>query len=124
MRRESNYPVRRGSCRAPPGRSSRARDRAPPARGGTLDARFRTSRGPLEDAVKLTGERPMEGATPDSLLALHDAGYREVIARLGPGVVLDVGCGVGTETSRLAAPDRLAGGRRPPHGPGGPAAPP
>jgi ubiquinone/menaquinone biosynthesis C-methylase UbiE len=61
----------------------------------------------LEDVVKLTGERPMEGATPDSLLALHDAGYREVIARLGPGVVLDVGCGVGTETSRLAAPDRL-----------------
>ena len=23
--------------------------------------------------MKLTGERPMEGATPDSLLALHDA---------------------------------------------------
>jgi ubiquinone/menaquinone biosynthesis C-methylase UbiE len=56
--------------------------------------------------VKLTGERPMEGATPDSLLALHRAGYREVAARLGPGVVLDVGCGVGEETSRLAAPDR------------------
>ena len=37
--------------------------------------------------MKLTGERPMEGATPDSLLALHDAGYREVVARLGPGVV-------------------------------------
>ena len=35
--------------------------------------------------MKLTGERPMEGATPDSLLALHDAGYREVVARLGPG---------------------------------------
>ncbi len=29
--------------------------------------------------AKLTGERPMEGATPDSLLALHDAGYREVV---------------------------------------------
>ena len=28
--------------------------------------------------MKLTGERPMEGATPDSLIALHDAGYREV----------------------------------------------
>ena len=28
--------------------------------------------------MKLTGERPMEGATPDSLLAFHDAGYREV----------------------------------------------
>jgi ubiquinone/menaquinone biosynthesis C-methylase UbiE len=64
----------------------------------------------LEDAVKLTGERPMEGATPDSLLALHDAGYREVIAKLGPGVVVDVGCGIGVETQRLAAPDRLVVG--------------
>jgi ubiquinone/menaquinone biosynthesis C-methylase UbiE len=61
----------------------------------------------LEDAVKLTGERPMEGATPDSLLALHDAGYREVCERLGPGVVLDVGCGIGSETERLAGADRL-----------------
>jgi len=61
----------------------------------------------LEDAVKLTGERPMEGATPDSLLALHDAGYREVCCRLGPGVVLDVGCGIGSETQRLTGPDRL-----------------
>jgi ubiquinone/menaquinone biosynthesis C-methylase UbiE len=49
----------------------------------------------------------MAGATPDSLLALHDAGYREVLARLGPGVVVDVGCGVGEETERLAAPDRF-----------------
>jgi SAM-dependent methyltransferase len=49
----------------------------------------------------------MEGATPDSLLALHDAGYREVLARLGPGVVVDVGCGIGAETERLATPDRL-----------------
>ena len=57
--------------------------------------------------MKLTGERPMEGATPDSLLALHDAGYREVIAKLGPGIVVDVGCGVGDETERLTAPDRL-----------------
>src|SRR6476661_3205963 len=61
----------------------------------------------LEDAVKLTGERPMEGATPDSLLALHDAGYREVIARLGPGVVVDIGCGIGAETERLVGTDRL-----------------
>jgi ubiquinone/menaquinone biosynthesis C-methylase UbiE len=61
----------------------------------------------LEDAVKLTGERPMEGATPDSLLALHDAGYREVVARLGPGVVVDVGCGIGSETERLVGTDRL-----------------
>ena len=52
----------------------------------------------------------MEGATPDSLLALHDAGYREVRARLGPGTVVDVGCGVGSETARLAAPDRLVVG--------------
>ena len=60
--------------------------------------------------MKLTGERPMEGATPDSLLALHDAGYREVCCRLGPGVVLDVGCGVGSETERLTGPDRLVVG--------------
>ena len=57
--------------------------------------------------MKLTGERPMEGSTPDSLLALHDAGYREVVARLGPGIVVDIGCGIGAETERLAAPDRL-----------------
>ena len=57
--------------------------------------------------ARLTGERPMEGATPDSLLALHDAGYREVAARLGAGVVLDVGCGVGAQTARLARADRL-----------------
>jgi SAM-dependent methyltransferase len=56
--------------------------------------------------AKLTGERPMEGATPDSLLALHDAGYREAFARLGSGTVLDVGCGVGDETARLVGPDR------------------
>ena len=48
----------------------------------------------------------MEGATPDSLLAFHDAGYREVIARLRPGRVLDVGCGVGSETVRLTGDDR------------------
>jgi SAM-dependent methyltransferase len=60
--------------------------------------------------MKLTGERPMEGATPDSLLAFHDAGYREISARLGPGTVLDIGCGVGDETARLAAPDRFVVG--------------
>jgi SAM-dependent methyltransferase len=60
--------------------------------------------------VKLTGERPMQGATPDSLLALHDAGYREVQARLGPGLVLDIGCGVGDETARLDAADRMVVG--------------
>jgi SAM-dependent methyltransferase len=52
----------------------------------------------------------MEGSTPDSLLALHDAGYREVVERLGPGTVLDVGCGVGDETARLAGPDRFVVG--------------
>src|SRR4029079_15703989 len=62
------------------------------------------------NAVKLTGERPMQGATPDSLLALHDAGYREVVARLGPGLVLDVGCGVGDETARLDGGDRVVVG--------------
>jgi ubiquinone/menaquinone biosynthesis C-methylase UbiE len=56
--------------------------------------------------ARLTGERPMEGATPDSLLAFHAAGYREMRERLGSGVVLDVGCGVGAETAELAAPER------------------
>src|SRR5260221_10368482 len=60
--------------------------------------------------MKLTGERPMEGSTPDSLLALHDAGYREIAARLGDGVVLDVGCGVGAQTAKLAGPGRLVVG--------------
>lgn len=60
--------------------------------------------------MRLTGERPMQGSTPDSLLALHDAGYREVAARIGPGRVLDVGCGVGNETARLAAADRIVVG--------------
>jgi SAM-dependent methyltransferase len=60
--------------------------------------------------VKLTGERPMQGSTPDSLLALHDAGYREVVTRLGPGLVLDIGCGVGDETARLDGRDRVVVG--------------
>jgi SAM-dependent methyltransferase len=60
--------------------------------------------------MKLTGERPMQGATPDSLLAFHDAGYREVLARLGSGVTVDVGCGIGDETRRLTGPDRLVVG--------------
>jgi SAM-dependent methyltransferase len=55
---------------------------------------------------RLTGERPQEGVTPDSLLALHAAGYRAVIERLGPGVLLDVGCGEGFESARF-----LGGGR-------------
>lgn len=59
---------------------------------------------------RLTGERPMQGSTPDSLLAFHDAGYREVRDRLGKGNVLDVGCGVGDETATLDAPDRFVVG--------------
>jgi ubiquinone/menaquinone biosynthesis C-methylase UbiE len=52
----------------------------------------------------------MQGSTPDSLLALHDAGYREVRERLGPGTVLDVGCGVGDETKSMSAADRFVVG--------------
>lgn len=48
--------------------------------------------------ARLTGERPQEGVTPDSLLALHAAGYRAVIERLGPGRLLDIGCGQGFES--------------------------
>src|SRR5665811_1709768 len=59
---------------------------------------------------RLTGERPMEGVTPDSLLALHAAGYRTVIERLGPGTLLDVGCGQGFESARFLSPDRVVVG--------------
>jgi SAM-dependent methyltransferase len=60
--------------------------------------------------ARLTGKRPMVGATPDSLLAFHDAGYREVRERLGTGTVLDVGCGVGEQTAKLAGIGRLVVG--------------
>jgi SAM-dependent methyltransferase len=62
------------------------------------------------DVAACTGERPIPGATPDSLLALHDAGYREVIARLGDGLVLDIGCGIGDATASLSAPSRMVVG--------------
>ncbi|MHB8318633.1 MAG: class I SAM-dependent methyltransferase [Acidimicrobiales bacterium] len=55
---------------------------------------------------RLTGERPHEGVTPDSLLALHAAGYREVRKRLGAGTMLDVGCGNGFESVGFIAPGR------------------
>ncbi len=61
-------------------------------------------------AGRLTGERPKEGVTPDSLLALHAAGYRTVIERLGPGPMLDVGCGEGFESARFLAADRTVVG--------------
>lgn len=60
--------------------------------------------------MKLTGERPIEGKTPDSLLALHEAGYREVVARLGAGRLLDLGCGLGDGSARFLAPDRTVVG--------------
>jgi len=70
--------------------------RVPAGSAATADRRGR----------RLTGERPQEGVTPDSLLALHAAGYRTVIERLGKGTVLDVGCGQGFESARFLAPDR------------------
>lgn len=57
--------------------------------------------------MKLTGERPIEGQTPDSLLALHDAGYREVRARVGAGRFLDLGCGLGEYTAGFAGEERV-----------------
>jgi len=56
--------------------------------------------------VKLTGERPIEGKTPDSLLALHAAGYREVRDRMGAGRFLDLGCGLADGTATFASDDR------------------
>lgn len=57
--------------------------------------------------MKLTGERPMQGQTPDSLLALHAAGYREVLDRVGTGRMLDLGCGLGDGTVTFASDDRM-----------------
>lgn len=60
--------------------------------------------------MKLTGERPMQGETPDSLLALHAAGYREVRALMGDGRFLDVGCGLGDESVGFTGEDRFVVG--------------
>lgn len=57
--------------------------------------------------MRLTGERPIEGETPDSLLGLHAAGYREVRSRAGTGRMLDLGCGLGDGTVSFAADDRM-----------------
>jgi len=57
-------------------------------------------------ATRLTGERPVQNVTPDGLLALHAAGYQAVVDRLGPGRLLDVGCGEGFESVSMAAADR------------------
>jgi trans-aconitate methyltransferase len=68
----------------------------------------REGSGPVATSTKsrLTGERPQQGVTPDSLLALHEAGYRAVLERIGSGRILDVGCGQGFESARFLAPDR------------------
>ena len=60
---------------------------------------------------RLTGERPQQGVTPDSLLALHEAGYRAILERIGDGRILDVGCGQGFESARFLGPDRQVVGR-------------
>jgi SAM-dependent methyltransferase len=72
------------------------------------DARTREGSAPVATSTKsrLTGERPQQGVTPDSLLALHEAGYRAVLERIGSGRILDVGCGQGFESARFLAPDR------------------
>lgn len=60
--------------------------------------------------MKLTGERPIEGKTPESLLALHEAGYREVQRHLGSGRLLDLGCGLGDGSARFLRADRTVVG--------------
>lgn len=52
----------------------------------------------------------MQGETPDSLLALHAAGYREVRNRMGVGRFLDVGCGLGDESVGFASAERFVVG--------------
>jgi SAM-dependent methyltransferase len=56
--------------------------------------------------LNITGERPVEKVTPDSVIAIHDAGYREVEKRLGSGIVVDLGSGEGFETAKLIGPHR------------------
>ena len=56
--------------------------------------------------MQATGERPDDRYSPDGLVALHRAGYRDLDCRIGSGVVVDVGCGVGFGTASLLRPDR------------------
>ncbi len=56
--------------------------------------------------ARLTGERPVQGVTPDSLLALHHAGYAAVAGHVGAGRLLDLGCGQGFESVKLIEPGR------------------
>lgn len=54
-----------------------------------------------------TGERPDDRYSPDALIALHRAGYRDVESRIGSGVVVDIGCGVGFGSASLLRDDRF-----------------
>jgi SAM-dependent methyltransferase len=56
--------------------------------------------------MEMTGERPDDRHSPDGLVALHRAGYRDVGRRIGSGVVLDLGCGVGFGSASLLREDR------------------
>jgi 2-polyprenyl-3-methyl-5-hydroxy-6-metoxy-1,4-benzoquinol methylase len=78
----------------------------PSATGSAVAVKRSGPTGASPTGKRLTGERPMQGVTPDSLLALHAAGYRSVIERLGEGPMLDVGCGQGFESVRFVAEDR------------------
>lgn len=57
--------------------------------------------------MHVTGERPVHDHTPASLIALHVAGYELISNRIGSGVGLDIGCGIGTESRLLARDDRM-----------------
>ena len=56
--------------------------------------------------AQFTGERPDDTTMPASLQALHDAGYEQIAARLGKGVLLDVGCGVGSGSAVFLGDER------------------